>query len=229
MKQSFDIATVNRILDIDEPFKAPSRLMEIIFDRELREKTFKEFLSLNSDLSYDWFQGYFEEEQADRKAKKQDFTPTSVTEILNKLTDTGNTRMDVAAGTGGITINRWWQDIQDNTMATYRPSKYLYQCEELSDRAVPFLLFNLVIRGVNAIVIHGDSLERTARGVFFIQNSDDDFMHFSDVNVMPYSDQVMNEFEITWKGERYPEHLESPWNDEIERTYKEVVDQWNHR
>ena len=58
----------------------------------------------------------------------------------------------MCAGTGGLTIalhNRF-------------PDAY-YHLEEISERTIPILLFNLAIRNINAEVINGDNLEQTAK------------------------------------------------------------------
>jgi hypothetical protein len=206
---------INQLLGIDEPFKAPDRLMEILLDKELREKTFREFLKVSTDVSFDQFHAYFEAEQAGRKKLKQDFTPQSIAILLDKLVGhRGHTYHENAAGTGGIVITKWYADMMSESPFTYMPHEYFYYCEELSDRATPFLIFNLALRGMNAIVFHGDAIERTCRGVFFIQNAKDNYMGFSDVNVMPYSDDVKEEFSITeWVGEPYPAHVETDYAD----------------
>lgn len=212
---------VNRILGIDEQFKAPMRIMEILWNREERERVFREFLEVDSDVSFDQFHQYFEEEQADRKVNKQDYTPDSISGLLSKLTaagggDKGYDGYDPTAGTGGLIIVKWWHDcLRSPLPSMYVPRNHFYMCEELSDRAVPFLLFNLMLRGMNAIVIHGDVLTReNCKGVFFIQNAKDDFLSFSDLNVMPYSEDIREAFHIkSWAGEadRYPAHIESDY------------------
>lgn len=213
---------VNRILGIDEQFKAPARIMEILWNREEREQVFRDFLEVESDVSSDQFHQYFEEEQADRKVNKQDFTPDGIAKLLSAIVGTPDTSdkdgwscYDPAAGTGGLTIVKWWQDCLKKLPWDYVPHEHFYMCEDLSDRAIPFLLFNLMIRGMNAIVVHGDTLGReNCKGVFFIQNTADNFLGFSDLNVMPYTEQIRREFQIkSWAEEkdRYPAHIESDY------------------
>ncbi|HEP1531909.1 TPA: SAM-dependent DNA methyltransferase, partial [Streptococcus pyogenes] len=79
------IDEIHRILGIDEVYKAPKRLTDILFDKDSREDIFRQFLDIETDLSYDWFMRYFEDEHADRKNKKQDFTPLSVSKLLTGL------------------------------------------------------------------------------------------------------------------------------------------------
>lgn len=205
----FTEEVVNQLLDIDDAFKAPGKLMQILMDKSQREQLFRNFLAVSADMSFDWFHEYFEDEQAQRKTKKQDFTPEAVAKVLTRLTTGSHSNYDIAAGTGGITITKWWHDCLSVPFWDYRPSSYLYQCEELSDRAMPFLLFNLAIRGMNAIVIHGDSLEREVKQVYFVQNDYDDVLHFSSINVMPHNNTVAKEFNIQKWLEPAKNHIES--------------------
>ena len=46
---------VNEILEIDDAYKAPKRLMEILLDKEKREKIFCQFLEYERDMKFDWF------------------------------------------------------------------------------------------------------------------------------------------------------------------------------
>lgn len=203
---------VHRILGIDEQFKAPTRIMQLLWNRTEREHVFREFLHCDPDLSRDQFHEYFEAEQADRKKHKQDYTPDTVSKLLSNLAGVGAQSFDPAAGTGGLLIVHWWHSCAQVPPWQYQPSQHLYWATELSDRAFPFLLFNLLIRGMNAVAIHGDVLERTARGVFFIQNDLDEPLAFSSLNVMPYTSQVLDFFNLTgWSEERYQEHIESAW------------------
>jgi hypothetical protein len=211
-----DIESINTILGINEPFKAPTRIMEIMFDRTKREQVFRRMLAIDSDVSVDWFHAYFEEEQADRKKNKQDFTPDSISDLVSRLTESEGAKdytvYDPTAGTGGLLIRKWWGEYsKPESLWAYRPQDYIFFAEELSDRALPFLLFNLTLRGLNAVVVHGDTLERSARGVFLIENDMNDYLGFSSLNVFPRNEAVMREVDIrSWDGDEYPEHVESP-------------------
>lgn len=140
---------INQILDIKESYKAPDKMMELMMNCSEKEKTFKKFLNKETDLSYEWFQGYFEAEHADRKEKKQDFTPNSVSELGAMILGKSDQYFEATVGTGGMMIQFWNKN----------PDAY-FEVEELSDRAIPFLLFNMSIRGMNGLVKHGDSLRQ---------------------------------------------------------------------
>lgn len=214
----FDVKTVNNLLGIDDAFKAPDRLMEILLEREEREKLFRNFLKIDTDLEYDWFHEYFETEQAERKSKKQDFTPNVVAKLANSIaTEPGQTDYyEMAAGTGGMMIARWAYNVKEDpaftgkiksTMAddiltssifTYSPRTYWYHLEELSDRAIPFLLFNAAIRGINAVIIQCDSLDRKAKRAFYVKNDSDNFLAFSDILEVPKTDKFGKFLNVKW-------------------------------
>ena len=201
---------INELIGVTEAYQAPEKLMAILLDQEKRERLFDSFLEVSKILHSDWFHEYFQDEHADRKEKKQDFTPNSVGELLSRLVGKGEgTNLDVAAGTGGLTIQKWNLDMMKESPFTYKPSDHLYQCEELSDRALPFLLFNLLIRGMNATVLHGDTLTRNFKGVFFIQNEADDFLGYSSLNVVPDSPDLRELLMIKELKNIYPAHIES--------------------
>lgn len=196
-------AQYNDLLGITESYEAPSKLMAILRNKSEREVLFKAFLeAFDYDVSYDWFTDYFQDEHADRKTQKQDFTPLSVTTLVAKLVGGGPTHYEPCAGTGGMTIAAWQNDRMKHSPFDYRPSWYLYTCEELSDRALPFLLFNLLIRGMNAVVVHGDVLSRKAYGAFFVQNDADDHLTFSSLNILPYNSLVEAQLAVKFSEER---------------------------
>lgn len=221
MMVKFDVKTVNDLLGIDDAFKAPERLMEILLKKEEREELFGNFLKIDTNLDYDWFHEYFETEQAERKSKKQDFTPNSVARLANAITSEPRQTdyYEMAAGTGGMMITRWAYNVKEDpaftgkiksTMAddiltssifTYSPRTYWYHLEELSDRAIPFLLFNSAIRGINAEIIQCDSLSRKAKRAFYVKNDSNDFLAFSDILEIPKTDDFAKFLDVEWEGD----------------------------
>ena len=214
----FDVKTVNNLLGIDDAFKAPGRLMEILLEREEREKLFRNFLKIDTNLEYDWFHEYFEAEQAERKSKKQDFTPDAVAKLANLIaSEPGQTDYyEMAAGTGGMMIARWVYNVKEDpaferkrkdsmvndvltsSIFTYDPQAYWYHLEELSDRAIPFLLFNAAIRGINAVVIQCDSLSRKAKRAFYVKSDNKDFLAFSNILEIPKTDGFAKFLDVEW-------------------------------
>lgn len=138
---------INRIIGITESFKLPERLMEILLDDSKRENVFDQFMAIGESLDHDWFTQYFEEEHSNKSKMAQDFTPSSVTKIIGELSGDFKSCSDIASGTGGITIGMWISNKDAR-----------YNCYELSERAVPLLIFNLAIRNINASVTRIDIL-----------------------------------------------------------------------
>lgn len=213
----FDVKTVNKILEIDDAFKAPTKMMDLMLDPKKREETFEKFLEIETDMSYEWFQEYFGDEQAERKSKKQDFTPPSISKLVVKLVGKDNsTYYEPAAGTGSMLIAKWWNDRLKNPLYkcpdtdnpliklltspifTYDPRAYWYQAEELSDRAIPFLIFNMAIRGMNGSITQCDSLSRKATRAFFIRNDTDNYLGFSEVIELPKNQEVAELLNVHW-------------------------------
>ena len=149
------IETINNLIGIDESYKAPIKLQRILNGSNKRIELFNQFLEKEKDLSFDWFTDYFQEEHSDRKNKKQDFTPDGIVKLVSSLLGNFKINADICAGTGGLTIKRWSENHNGK-----------FYCEEFSDRAIPFLLFNLMIRNIDAVVFHGDSLARSVKHIY---------------------------------------------------------------
>lgn len=199
---------VNNLLGISDSYQAPEKVMEILKDKERRKELFFKFLKLfDYDLSYEWFYKYFQDEHADRKNNKQDFTPRSVSNLMSEILDTRASKdgycivEEPAAGTGSTIIAHWYKTMREcRFIWNYSPDDYLYKLTELSDKTIPFLLFNLMIRGVNAIVIHGNALTKEAKNVFWIFNEANNPMGFSDLFICPHSKRIAQMFDITFMG-----------------------------
>lgn len=187
---------INRILGTNDSYKQPARLLELMLDKDKRKETFLKFLELETNMSYEWFQQSYEEEHADRKGSKQDFTPRSIGNLISRLTNTGTHYYEVACGNGGIMIQAWNEQRLKIGIGNYNPTAFWYQVEELSDRSLPFLIFNMAIRGMNGVVLHGDSLKREFKDVYFIRNMDKDYGGFSEVIIMPKTEEVMEELNV---------------------------------
>ena len=158
--------------------------MDIVMgDRERRDAVYRELLSVNRyDMSFDWFRQLYEEEFAQRKKQKQDFTPVEVSEIVAKIAlPTVGTIHEPTAGTGGLIISAWWEQCRRAIPWDYYPSQHMISVWELSDRAIPLLLLNLSIRGIMGYVYHGDVLEGTVKARYILLNRSDDALGFSDV------------------------------------------------
>lgn len=177
---------INNILGIDESYKAPARIMEILFDKGIKEQVFTSMLEMaNYDMSYDWFHQYFSNEHADRAKHKQDFTPMSIANLMTALVQPDGIAHDTTAGTGGLLISAWDAHRRKYDAFSYDPLSFWVIAEDVSDRAIPFLLLNLAIRGINGNVVHCDSLTRECKGAYLVLNTGNDYMGFSDIYKTP--------------------------------------------
>lgn len=208
-----------KILGATQHREFENKIESIVLDKGAREEFYRNILEKQPSLDTDTFKGYFELYNAERKSNQQDYTPDSVANLLARFTVDSKTfgynAYDATAGTGTLLIAKW--DYQRRLVSpfNYRPRDYFYRADELADNAIPYLIHNLAMRGMNAIVCHGDSIERKYKNIYFIFNSEDDHSKFSDVNIMPRSKDIEQEFNVTeWIGEEV-KHIESPlidWN-----------------
>lgn len=175
---------INKMLEITDSYQAPERIMNILKGDKLnRVKIYFSFLNyFKYDVSYDWFHEYFEDEHADRKNNKQDFTPKCLSELVSKLmgSDIGIT-YEPAAGTGSMLITNWFNHRENIHPFEYKPNNHLIVAGELSDKTIPFLLFNLSIRGISGIVFHGDTLRNEYEAVYILTNIHNSPCDFSTV------------------------------------------------
>lgn len=191
------VETINRLLGIEDVYQAPDRIMEVVTG-DVRDSVFDAFLTeFGGDVSGDWFHDYFEDEVANRRDMKQDFTPSCLARLASELVGHGEGVVyEPSAGTGGMLITRWDMERKRHHPFDYRPSMQWFVAEDVSDRAIPFLLFNLSVRGCNANVLHIDSLTRRCKAAYLVENVADDMLAFSDVLELPRSEKCMEAFDI---------------------------------
>lgn len=154
---------------------------------EKRWVIYRTLLEVNDyDMGHDWFQSIYEAELSEGKRKGQHFTPDSIPRLLSCLTDAGSYAGSVhepTAGTGSLIIGDWWNHTSRLFPWEVNPKSRKYTVWELSERALPLLLINLSIRGINAHVFHGDVLEQTVKAEYLVVNNSNDALGFSDIIV----------------------------------------------
>ncbi|MDL5050623.1 hypothetical protein QQ054_31985 [Oscillatoria amoena NRMC-F 0135] len=176
-----DVLSLFNIEDLNDLPAAISKVLDGPLDT--RNEIYEKLLYLNKyDMSYDWFQGVFENELTERKQKKQDFTPNSVGRLVSRLT--GNPTgviHEPTAGNGSMVIADWWTRCSNHLPWEHFPSQNVVVCWELSSRSIPILLLNLSIRGIMGYVYHGDVLEKTVKMKYLLLNRKNDTLAFSEV------------------------------------------------
>jgi type I restriction enzyme M protein len=147
------------ICAVKEVFEVPQTLMEKLFSPE-QSDLLNRIAVIYGDMQLDQFRDFFQEEGADRKKLKQDYTPDGLAELLARVSVSGESLADICAGTGSLTIQ----------YLNYHPNVEFVRCEEFSTKVIPFLLINLAIRKIDAEVIHGDSLTQERFAVYAIKD-----------------------------------------------------------
>ena len=162
------------------------KAVESVIQRPLDERNeiYREFLRLNDyDMGRDWFQRVYEEEFSQRKNQGQDFTPIEATDLCAMLAgvETAHSVHEPTAGTGQMIISAWWTWARKRIPWEAFPSLFPVTVWEILDRTIPFLLFNLSIRGIMGYVYHGDTLENTVKRKYILLNRTDDVLGFSEI------------------------------------------------
>lgn len=100
------------------------------------------------DLSVDWMQKIYQYYLADRKEKMQDYTPKSIAELMAKLLGDEETVIDLCAGSGALTIQKWNQN---------KNQKFILF--EFDEKVIPFLIFNMMVRNIECVIYRSDVLQ----------------------------------------------------------------------
>lgn len=126
----------------------PDKIMFALFSQN-PFTYFDKYKELCPDLTVDWLQRVYQFYHADREDKKQDYTPVSLARLVACLSYMPDERVvyDCCAGSGALTIQKWCAN-----------PDLKFVCEELDERVIPILLFNLCIRNIEATVINKDIL-----------------------------------------------------------------------
>lgn len=159
------------LLKIEQVNEAPQKLLQVLFSS--KNDLFDEWLSRFPDLSVDNLQPIFQYYMADRKDKMQDYTPKSLAKALCSIVEiqNGGKVYDMCAGSGALTVQAW----NINKDCTFI-------CQELDERVIPFLIFNLAIRNITATVIHGNVLEEEQHKAYSLK-SGEKYSEISEISV----------------------------------------------
>ena len=125
-----------------------SELMKCALEND--ESKYTAFCDLvQQDLNVDWLQKIYQYYQADRKVKMQDYTPKCLGELMGRLAGGADKVVDMCAGSGALTIQKWNQNNDQK-----------FEMFEMDENVIPYLLFNLVLRNINALVHQSDVLQQ---------------------------------------------------------------------
>lgn len=132
------------LFGVDSPDNLGSALLENIGNTD-KLKAFCDLV--DGDLSIDWMQMIYQYYLADRKEKKQDYTPKSLARFMGMLAGYSNDIVDMCAGSGALIIQKWSQKPDTRFTAL-----------EIDENVIPFLLFNMVLRNIQCRVFQMDAL-----------------------------------------------------------------------
>ena len=132
------------LFGVDSPDNLGSALMENVSNTD-KLKAFCDLVG--GDLSVDWIQMIYQYHLADRKEKKQDYTPKSLARFMGMLAGDDETTVDMCAGSGALIIQKWNQNHDTK-----------FKAIEIDSTVIPFLLFNMVLRNIQCDVYQMDAL-----------------------------------------------------------------------
>lgn len=116
---------------------------------------------VDGDLTCDHLQHIYQYYLADRQQAKQDFTPICLAKLLSSLIGDADVVVDLCAGSGALTIQRWVQNPEQ-----------IFHLYELDETVIPYLLFNLAVRNITAMVYRSDVLHCETYDVWAVQRGD---------------------------------------------------------
>lgn len=136
-----------KIFEVEKISQLSGKLKEICINN--KNEYYKNFKKLVKDLSIDWLQKIFQYYESNREELKQDYTPQCLGQLISKISDISeNECIDLCSGSGALTIQKW--NYNKNT-------KFI--CKEYDEKVIPYLLFNLAIRNIEATVQRIDVLQ----------------------------------------------------------------------
>lgn len=140
------------------------KLSEVVFSSDSFQ-IYDDYIALVGNLEVDYIQKCYQFFLADRgkNSMQQDYTPPSIAKLVAELADcsSGGTVLDCCAGSGALTIAK---HRKDNSLR--------FVCQELDGNVIPLLLFNLAIRGIEAVVIHGNVLTGECKKIYSLKPMD---------------------------------------------------------
>lgn len=148
-------ATMN-LLDIKDIKELPNAILSTC--RENKTNVFLEFEHIVEDLNTDWLQQIYQYHLADREEKKQDYTPKSLADFMGKLAGDSEVIIDMCAGSGALTIQKW-----------KRNKNIEFILYEYDEKVIPILIFNMMLRNIECVIYHADVLQDEVYHVYKIK------------------------------------------------------------
>lgn len=150
-----------KLFDCEKVEQLSEKIMGVVLSNDF-EKMDKFVELIGNDLSIDYIQKVYQYYLADRKEKKQDYTPKSLAKLMASLAMPKDKKIiDMCAGSGALTIQAWNLD-----------NNIVVECLEFDETVIPFLLFNLQVRNIEGVVKQMDVLENEIFNTYKITRTD---------------------------------------------------------
>lgn len=150
-----------KLFECEKVEQLSEKTMRVVLSNDF-EKMDKFVELIGNDLSIDYIQKVYQYYLADRKEKKQDYTPKSLAKLMAILAMSKDKKIiDMCAGSGALTIQAWNLD-----------NDIVVECLEFDETVIPFLLFNLQVRNIEGVVKHMDVLENEIFNIYKITRTD---------------------------------------------------------
>lgn len=150
-----------KLFDCEKVEQLSEKIMGVVLSNDF-EKMHKFVELIGNNLSIDYIQKVYQYYLADRKEKKQDYTPKSLAKLMASLAMPKDKKIiDMCAGSGALTIQAWNLD-----------NNIVVECLEFDETVIPFLLFNLQVRNIEGVVKQMDVLENEIFNTYKITRTD---------------------------------------------------------
>ena len=111
------------LFGVSEPSQLGPSLLASCSDPE-KLRSFRDLV--DGDLSTDWMQKIYQYYLADRKEKKQDYTPASLAHFMGLLAGRSERIVDMCAGSDALIIQKWNQN-----------PKFRFTALEIDENVIP--------------------------------------------------------------------------------------------
>ena len=152
-----------KLLNINTVNDIPEKLMQTIKKPKELKKFIKSYNQLlkKGTQDMDYLQGLYEFWLSNREELSQDYTPQSLAKLVAMLSnhENENTIYDMCCGMGSLTLAKHKSHEQCN-----------YILKELDQNVLPFLLFKLCYKQINAKVYCEDVLTNEKKKTYIIRN-----------------------------------------------------------
>lgn len=184
------------VLEIKEEYQIKDALFKVLFSNQ-KDVFLDKLIKSGFDVNKDEIREIFENELANRKTLKQDYTPSCICKLISCLCDKQQTVLDICGGVGSLSIQTFIDGNSNNLVI-----------EELSDVSISLLLLNLSIRNIEATVYQKDVLTQEIFNVYRLTKS----KKYSDI-VLLDKNLIFNQYDCIISNPPYSLQWE-PFNDE---------------